>query len=57
MKIFQYLTIMSQILAIFTKTGRGTADIVINAAIIPVILHYKVNLETILKRMNGGSPC
>ena len=30
---------MSQKLAIFIKTGRETADIVINAAIVPIILH------------------
>ena len=48
---------MSQILAIFIKTGRKAADIVINAAIFPIILHCNVNLETILKGMNGGSPC
>ena len=39
MKILQYLTIMSQILAIFIKTGRKTADIVINTAVTPIILY------------------
>jgi len=48
---------MSQILAIFIKTGRETADTVINAAIFPIILHCNVNLATILTRITGGSPC